>query len=92
MDAQNSTYKQHIIDRLKKGKEHLFTKYAIKELAIFGSFSRGDFNKNSDVDILVDFNRNIGIEFIDLAEELEKILHHKVEILWDRHRHSLVNN
>jgi hypothetical protein len=29
---------------------------SISELGLFGSFARGDFNDQSDIDILVDFN------------------------------------
>ena len=50
-------------------------------LAIFGSYARGEQKKNSDVDILVEFNKPIGIEFIDLAEELERILKIKVDLV-----------
>ena len=81
MDVTNKIYKQEFIDQLRKNKTRLFKKYSIKELAIFGSVSRNDFNETSDIDILVDFNRNIGIEFIDLAEELEAILHKKVDLV-----------
>lgn len=33
------------------------------------------------MDILVEFNRPIGLEFIDLAEELEQILQIKVDLV-----------
>lgn len=81
MDVTSKMYKQEFIDQLRKNKTRLFKKYNIKELAIFGSVSRNDFNETSDIDILVDFNRNIGIEFIDLAEELEAILNKKVDLV-----------
>lgn len=50
-------------------------------MAIFGSFGRGQQREDSDVDILVDFQKPIGIEFIDLADELEKLLHRKVDLV-----------
>lgn len=56
-------------------------KYGIKVLAIFGSYGRGQETKESDVDILVDFKRPIGIEFIDLAQELENLLEIKVDLV-----------
>lgn len=37
---------------------------------------------DSDIDILIDYEESIGIEFIDLAEELEKILKHKFELVF----------
>jgi hypothetical protein len=62
-------------------KQELIKKYGLEFIAIFGSYSRGEQNSNSDIDILVDFNKPIGIEFIDLANELETILEHKVDLV-----------
>jgi hypothetical protein len=50
-------------------------------LGIFGSYSRGDFKKNSDIDIIVEFEKSPGFEFIDLADELEVILNKKVDLV-----------
>ncbi len=52
--------------------------YHLTAIGIFGSFTREDFREDSDIDILIDYEQHIGIEFIDLAEELEKILDRKV--------------
>ena len=59
----------------------LIEKYGLSILAVFGSYGRGQENQNSDVDILVDFKKPIGVEFIDLAEELENILKLKVDLV-----------
>ena len=53
----------------------------MKSIGIFGSFTREDFKDDSDIDILIDYEQPIGIEFIDLAEELEKILNLKVDLV-----------
>jgi len=37
--------------------------------------------KNGDVDIFVDFERPIGIEFVDVADILEKKLQRKVDVV-----------
>lgn len=66
---------------LVRNKQHLFDKYGLSLLAVFGSYGRGAQRDDSDVDILVDFKRPIGIEFIDLAGELENILQMKVDLV-----------
>lgn len=66
---------------LKSNKQRLTDKYGLSFMAIFGSYGRGQQTENSDVDILVDFKRPIGIEFIDLANELEKLLKIKVDLV-----------
>lgn len=70
-----------IKETLKNNKDRLFLKYGLSFIAIFGSYGRGEQNANSDIDILVDFKKPIGIEFIDLAEELEKLLNAKVDLV-----------
>ncbi len=66
---------------LKKNKSHLFKSYPIESLAIFGSFARNEQNEQSDVDLMVEFNDDIGIRFIDLAEEIENLLGYKVDLV-----------
>lgn len=66
---------------LNESKTTLTKKYPIKSLAIFGSFARNEQTQDSDLDILVDFNENIGIQFIDLAEEIEKQLGLKIDLV-----------
>jgi predicted nucleotidyltransferase len=66
---------------LEEHKQYLFSAYPIKSLAIFGSYARKEQNEQSDVDLLVEFNDKIGMRFIDLAEELEKIIGFKVDLV-----------
>jgi predicted nucleotidyltransferase len=70
-----------IKDKLNQEKERLYKLYHIKYLAIYGSVSRGDNSLSSDIDILVAFQRPVGIEFINLAEDLEKLLQRKVDLV-----------
>jgi hypothetical protein len=72
---------QSIHQKLAENKTVLFQKYTIESLAIFGSVSRGDHTTESDVDILVSFEKPIGIRFIDLADELESLLGKKVDLV-----------
>ena len=49
-------------------KPELVEKYHISSIGLFGSIVRADFKPTSDVDIIVDFHKRIGIEFVDLAD------------------------
>lgn len=62
-------------------KARLFKEYPIKTMAIFGSYSRKEQTDLSDLDIIVEFSDRIGIRFVDLAEELEKIVGFKVDLV-----------
>jgi len=69
--------KQYILQKLRTLKPVLQEKYGVSELALFGSYSRDEQTIESDIDIMVDFNKPIGIEFMDvvylLQEEFEAV-------------------
>jgi uncharacterized protein len=51
-------------------------------MALFGSVVRDDFDPTtSDIDIMVELNGDMGWEFIDLSDELEKFLGKKVDLV-----------
>jgi uncharacterized protein len=71
-----------ILNILRSKKKDLEQRYPISELALFGSYARGDFNEDSDIDILVDFSSRIdGFDYIRLAHELEDSLHYKIDLV-----------
>ena len=73
--------KQQYIPILRRFVAEHGPKYGIARLGIFGSVARGTQTPKSDLDILVEFERPIGIEFIDLSEMLEKELKKKVDVV-----------
>jgi uncharacterized protein len=62
-------------------KPELTEKYFVNSIGLFGSIVRDDFNDKSDIDIIVDFSKPIGIEFIDLADYIESKLSKKVDLV-----------
>jgi len=66
---------------LQSNKQYLIKKYNLKSLALFGSFARNEATENSDIDILVEFDIPIGLDFVLLADELEEILGVKVDLV-----------
>lgn len=50
-------------------------------MAVFGSYVRQDQSPQSDFDVLVEFERPLGLAFVDLAEELESILGMHVDLV-----------
>ena len=74
------------IEQIKKiltsQKDILKNKYDVKEIGIFGSYVNGNFNKESDVDILVEFSKPVGlIKFIKLEEYLKDLIGIKVDLV-----------
>ena len=76
------TYFETITDTLQKLKPELTKKYSVSTIGFFGSIVRDDFSSsNSDIDIIVDFSKPIGIEFVDLADFLESKMQRKVDLV-----------
>lgn len=75
---------QDIEKVLSSNKTQLFSKYHLTEMGVFGSIARGDHAASSDVDIMIDYQGAMGLEFIDLAEELEQLLQTRVDLVSKR--------
>jgi len=71
----------NLIEELRKQRGYLRENFGVKRIGLFGSFARGSSGRNSDVDMVVEFQEPIGLRFIDLAQYLEKLLGRKVDIL-----------
>jgi len=70
---------------LASSKPELRKRYKVRELSIFGSYSRGQQKKKSDVDILVRFNPNASLfDFVGLGNYLEERLKMKVDVVSER--------
>ena len=66
---------------LQQLKPELSRRFHVQSLGLFGSVVRDDFSSSSDIDIIVDFDRPVGIEFIDLAQYIEQRLRKKVDLV-----------
>ena len=73
--------KKDIIGILRNEHQYLKENFGIKKIAIFGSFAKGQANKNSDVDIYVEFEKSPGFKFIQMCDYLEKKLGRRADVL-----------
>jgi len=73
--------KEEILKSLAKNKPELQRQFKVSRLALFGSYARGDQRPDSDVDILVEVDPSIGLEFVTLAERFEKLLGTSVDLV-----------
>lgn len=72
---------KELIFLLKKTKEDLLNKFGIKEIALFGSYARGDFTAQSDVDIaILDINKKDYFLRAEAKYYLENLLKKKVDL------------
>ncbi len=67
---------------LKSHKEELGAKYGVKEIGIFGSYVKEEQEEASDVDILVEFEKPLGLlEFVGLKNYLSDLLGANVDLV-----------
>lgn len=83
---------EDIISILKKELPRLKDEYGVERIVLYGSFAKGAQKKKSDIDILVDIKKPIGLEFVSLADRLEEILGRKVDLATYAHFKASFHN
>jgi predicted nucleotidyltransferase len=56
-------------------------KLSVRELALFGSFVRGDQTEASDIDFLVEFDQTTFDNYLDTKELLESLFGRKIDLV-----------
>ncbi len=72
---------EFFLETLRRHSEELRQLFPVKSLWIFGSRARNDYRPDSDLDILVEFDGPIGLEFVSLHDLLEEWLGVKVDLV-----------
>lgn len=73
---------KEIEDKIKGSKPILKEKFKVKDIGIFGSYTRGEQTENSDLDVLVEFGERVGFfKFLELEEYLEELLNLKIDLV-----------
>jgi predicted nucleotidyltransferase len=72
-----------VLVTLKKNKAIIKEKFGVKKIGVFGSVARGEAKKGSDVDVLVEFEKDKKNfdNFIDLSFFLEDLFGRKVDLI-----------
>ena len=83
---------EEVLAELTRQKPVLGERFRIRSMALFGSYARGEQTEASDVDILVDVDPTIGLEFVTLADTLEAALGVPVELVSTRALSSRARN
>ena len=74
--------KREDIERiLRDQKPYLSENFHVKSIGIFGSYARDEQSTESDIDLLVEFSRPVGLEFIDLKDYLESLFKKPIDLV-----------
>ena len=63
----------------------------VKKMSIFGSVARGEENKDSDIDIIVEFNKDKSLfDIVRIERQIKKVLGRRVDLLTPKSIHPLL--
>ena len=67
--------------------------HGARNVRLFGSVARGENHENSDVDFLVDMESGRSLlDLIGLGQDLEALLHRKIEVVTDASVHPALRD
>lgn len=67
---------------IKRHERELNEQFAVKKIAIFGSYSRGEQTESSDLDVLVEFEKPVSLlSLVSLENHLADIVGIKVDVV-----------
>jgi len=92
-DGFKMTNREDIFTFLKNNKNYLHDRFHVKRIGVFGSFARGNYNDNSDIDIIVELDENtINIHEIknELRDYLKENLERDVDIAREKYLKSRI--
>jgi predicted nucleotidyltransferase len=70
------------IEEIKRKIIPILLRYSVKRAAVFGSVARGEAKPESDVDILVEFEKTPSlVQFIKMENELKEVLDKEVDVV-----------
>ena len=75
------SYLDEVTEKIKSQYPYLSSEFGIKRIGVFGSVAKQADRDQSDIDLVVEFDRPIGLKFMNLAEYMEKLFGRKVDIL-----------
>lgn len=73
--------KDRIAELLQEQNTYLASQFGVRRIGLFGSASRNLSDDASDIDLVVEFERPIGLRFMELGDYLEGLLGRKVDLL-----------
>jgi len=87
--------KTDILAYLTARKDYFLREYNVTKIGLFGSFSRGDSDANSDIDILLEFKSNTENLYqlkSDIKKELQLKFGRRIDLCREKYLKSYFKN
>lgn len=76
---------------IKKETKSIFEKYDfIEKVYLIGSYAKGKATSNSDIDIVVILNENVGMKLYSLYDNFENTLKKRVDVMTENEIKSIM--
>lgn len=73
---------QMYIEEVKQKINPILQRYGVKRAGLFGSCARGEMSEDSDIDILVEIDKNISLlDFVGIKLEIEETLGRRIDLV-----------
>lgn len=69
------------VDNIKKRAIPIVVKYGVNTFSLFGSYSRGEANEDSDLDFAMDKGDLKGLQYVSLVQDLENEFNCHVDVI-----------
>ena len=77
--------KTAILEKLNQHSDEILDRFGAKHLSLFGSATRDELRDDSDIDVLVEFERAATYDgYFDLKELLEQLLGRRVDLVTEK--------
>ena len=73
--------RENVLRILRMHKDELTRDYGLLKLGVFGSVARNEARENSDIDIVVETRVPDLLRMVNLKEDLEELLQHRVDLV-----------
>ncbi|MEQ1617277.1 MAG: nucleotidyltransferase family protein [Terricaulis sp.] len=84
--------RDEVLSKLRELKPGLEQAYGVTRLRLFGSHARGEARPDSDIDLIVDLGRPLGLDFFGLEIELAERLGRKVDLATPGGLHRIIRD
>ncbi len=73
--------RENVLRILRMHKDELSRDYGLLKLGVFGSVARNEAREDSDIDIVVETKVPDLLRMVNLKEDLEELLQHRVDLI-----------
>jgi uncharacterized protein len=72
---------EKIISTLEKELPYLRETFHVQRIGIFGSYAKGNYTEESDIDLVVELEKPMGFKFFDLIDYFEMLFKKRVDVM-----------